>query len=532
MIADEGQPLLSGPVRRKPSRLSLYLFIWGLAASVLLLLQVAPFGQFRASPQAPPQKRNVIFMVSDGMGPASISLARSYRQYVHGLPEDDILNLDQHFIGHSRTRSSDSLITDSAAGATAFSCAHKSYNGAIAMLPDHTACGTLLEAAKDAGYMTGMVVTTRITDATPAAFSAHVNMRWQEDTIAEHQIGDYVLGRSVDLILGGGRCHYLPSSVDGGCRKDKRNLVEEAASNGWTYVDDVKGFKSLGGGQNVSLPLLGLFAPKDIPYDIDRHDTEHPSLVATAKTAIQALARATQDSDKGFFLLIEGSRIDHAAHSNDPAAQVREVLAYDAAFAAAVEFARESSTETIVLSTSDHETGGLATARQLTPDYPEYVWYPEALHNATHSGEYLARKLKELHDSDENIKKYVAEEIIGNGLGIADFTEEELKAVVKNRKNAVDVLNNMVSVRSQTGWSTHGHSAVDVNLYGFGNTERAMKEVHKQLSGSNENTDIGAFMWSYLDVDQSAITKRLKDLDGTGALSVSEMETDDYHHRI
>ena len=158
------------------------------------------------------KKKNVIFFVTDGMGPASLSMARSFNQHIHDLQINDILTLDQHFIGSSRTRSSDSLVTDSAAGATAFACALKSYNGAIGVDPDHKPCGTVLEAAKLAGYLTGLVVTTRITDATPASFSSHVDYRWQEDLIATHQLGGYPLGRVVDLLMGGGRSHFYPVS--------------------------------------------------------------------------------------------------------------------------------------------------------------------------------------------------------------------------------------------------------------------------------------------------------------------------------
>ena len=98
------------------------------------------------------------------MGPTSLELTRSWRQYTDNLPYTDTLFLDQRLIGSSRTRSTNSLVTDSAAGATAFSCAKKSYNGAISVLPDHSPCGTVLEAAKKSGYMTGLVVTTRITE--------------------------------------------------------------------------------------------------------------------------------------------------------------------------------------------------------------------------------------------------------------------------------------------------------------------------------------------------------------------------------
>jgi len=101
----------------------------------------------------------------------------------------------RNLIWTSRTRSTSSLVTDSAAGATAFSCGLKSYNGAISMLPDHTPCGTVLEAAKKAGYLTGLVVTTDITDATPACFASHVKIRMEEDLIAQQEVGEHPLGR-------------------------------------------------------------------------------------------------------------------------------------------------------------------------------------------------------------------------------------------------------------------------------------------------------------------------------------------------
>jgi alkaline phosphatase len=352
------------------------LFVWATIATAAVVV-IAVLYQHHTSPThdgsgtgtgAPKitGKRNLVFMVSDGMGPTSLSLTRSFRQFESGLPIDDVLVLDQHLIGSSRTRSSSSLITDSAAGATAFSCGMKSYNGAISILPDHSPCGTVLEAAKKAGYMTGLVVTTRITDATPACFAAHVNMRGEEDRIAEQEVGNHPLGRVVDLIFGGGRCHFLPNTTEGSCRSDETDVVEMAKSNGFGYAstrEDFNGLKLAGG---VRLPFLGLFADKDIPYEVDRRQIEdqYPSLDEMADVALKALTEATKDSDKGFFLMIEGSRIDHAGHANDPVAQVHEVLAYDKAFSTVLEFLDDGDVPGVVVSTSDHETGGLATARR------------------------------------------------------------------------------------------------------------------------------------------------------------------------
>lgn len=350
-------------------------FTWALVATAAVIILAAMYQHQQTSrPPAngdsagskPSGKRNLIFMVSDGMGPTSLSLTRSFRQFESGLPPDDILVLDRHLIGSSRTRSTSSLITDSAAGATAFSCGYKSYNGAISVLPDRSPCGTVMEAAKKAGYMTGLVVTTRITDATPACFAAHVNRRDEEDTIARQMIGDHPLGHVVDLMLGGGRCHFLPKSASGSCRVDEVDVIEMAKEKGFSYVNDRAGFDGLKSGIPVKLPLLGLFAPTDIPYEVDRKHVEntYPSLDEMAKTALRALKEATKNTEQGFFLMIEGSRIDHAGHGNDPVAQVHEVLAYDKAFATVLEFLEEDGTPGVVVSTSDHETGGLATARR------------------------------------------------------------------------------------------------------------------------------------------------------------------------
>lgn len=346
------------------------LFAWALIATIvtiILAVLYARAGEDSTSTGSIPQgKRNLIFMVSDGMGPTSLSLTRSFRQFTEGLPYSDALVLDGYIVGQSRTRSTSSLITDSAAGATAFSCGQKSYNGAISTLPDHSPCGTVMEAAKRAGYMTGLVVTTRITDATPACFAAHVNKREEEDRIAEQLLGDYPLGQVVDLMLGAGRCHFLPNTTSDSCRQDDKDLIKKAKSSGYQYIDSRAGFDGLKLGSAVKFPLLGLFADHDIPYEIDRaqEDDVYPSLQEMAETALKALSEATRDNEKGFFLMIEGSRIDHAGHTNDPVAQVHEVLAYDRAFQTVLEFLEKDTVEGVVVSTSDHETGGLATARR------------------------------------------------------------------------------------------------------------------------------------------------------------------------
>lgn len=464
----------------------------------------------------PTGKRNLIFMVSDGMGPTSLEMTRSFRQYVEALPEDDILVLDQHLIGSSRTKSSNSWITDSAAGATAFSCGKKSYNEAISVLPDHTACGTVLEAAKKAGYMTGLVVTTRITDATPACFAAHVNNRGYEDIIAEQLVGNHPLGQVVDLIIGGGRCHFLPNTTSGSCRNDNKDIVKLAKKkHGFNYIDNKKDFDNLDAEGAIKLPLLALMADTDIPYEIDRVHVsdDYPSEYEMAKLALSALAAATEDSDKGFFLMIEGSRIDHAGHANDPAAQVHEVLMHDKTFSHVLDFLEDSETPGVLVSTSDHETGGLSAGRQIGIAYPEYKWYPQVLANASHSASYLGRKYAAYLASDAGKKasdkqkaQFIRHELFEKDFGLYNAQDEEIAAII----NATIfwppsyIFADVISQRADIGWSTHGHTAVDVNIY-------ASDPRHaRNLIGNRENTDVGKFLADFLDVDVDEVTEEIQ----------------------
>lgn len=500
-------------------------FTWALIASVVAIVLAVLFQHERAAhPNTgggrPTGKKNLIFMVSDGMGPTSLTLTREYRQYTEQLPYDDTLVLDDHLIGQSRTRSSSSLITDSAAGATAFSCGQKSYNGAISVLPDHSPCGSIMEAAKRMGYTTGLVVTTRLTDATPAVFASHVRSREMEDEIALQMTGlTHPLGRMVDLMFGGGSCRFLPNGTAGSCREDERDVIAEAAEQeDWDYIGSREEFDNLG--TSVKLPLMGLFAYGDVPYEIDRRfqKEKYPSLEETARSALEILSAATKDTEQGFFVMIEGSRIDHAGHANDPAAQVHEVMAYDRAMAAVLDFIKESDVPTVMISTSDHETGGLAAARQLHETYPEYLWHPSVLANASHSAAHTALKWQEyLHGKHEagiselghteNIAaKAFLTSLMRESLGVEDATDEEMNECMNKPDTAAYVFADIISRRAQAGWSTHGHSGADVNIYS------SKPEWTQELVGNHENTEVGEFLRSFLELDDEveSVTEELR----------------------
>lgn len=129
--------------------------------------------------------------------------------------------------------------------------------------------------------------------------------------------------------------------------------------------------------RTLLLPLLGLFADKDIPDKIDRNELLYPSLSEQVQVALIALTEATKDSGRGFFLMIDGSRIDHTGHANNAAASVRETIEYDSAWKEVLDFADIPLVETLVISISDHETGSIALNAEKAEDY-------QLLINATH----------------------------------------------------------------------------------------------------------------------------------------------------
>ncbi|KAJ1730988.1 vacuolar alkaline phosphatase [Coemansia biformis] len=452
------------------------------------------------------RKRNVIVMISDGFGPASETMARNYVQQTRGLPVGYMSPLDEILVGSSRTRSNSSLITDSAAGATAFSCGIKTYNGAIGVDGNGVPCGTILEAAKlQRNMATGLVVTSRITHATPAAFSAHAAGRDMEDLIAEYQIGNYSLGRVVDLMLGGGRCHFEPNSKQSSCRADGRDLLAEAQRAGFRTLGSRKEFDALDPHAPGVLPLLGTFASSHMDYEIDRDASQQPSLAEMAEKALATLDAATKGASAGFLLVIEGSRIDMAAHTNDPATHVRDIMAYWDAVAAVRRFV-DAHPDTVLISVSDHETGGFSVAKQIGDAYPEYRWRPEVLEAAAHSIEYISFQL--LPGPADSGERYtlVRDTVFPKWMGITDATHEEILAVARETDSVRvrQLLSTAISDRAQVGWATHGHSAVDVNLYAYGRDA-------DQLRGNHENTDIGAFVERALGLDLPAISNAIKD---------------------
>jgi alkaline phosphatase len=408
--------------------------------AVLLLLASAPLhAQIPAGEGAAhaPRPRNVVFMIADGFGPASEALARA----ANGRP----LALDAILTGAVSTAATDSRVTDSAAAATAYACGITTYNGAIGVGPDGTPCQTVLEAARDAGLAVGLVATSRITHATPAAYASHVPRRADEAAIAAQ-----MAEARLDVMIGGGGRFFVPESA-GGSRTDGRDLRRDLLARGALVTTTRAGLDRF-----PAAPAVALLAPDHMAYEIDRDETDEPALAAMATRALDLLAATPAARANGFFLMVEGSRIDHAGHANDAPAHVRDILAYDAAVAAVLDWARRDGA-TLVVSTADHETGGLTLGRDGV-----YAFEPAALMAVTMSADRLDDRL-DGPGAD-------VDAIVRDALGTDSLTSGESArlAATPDTDERVAAFRDIASRRAGVAWTTSGHTGVDVGLYAFG----------------------------------------------------------------
>ena len=269
--------------------------------------------------------KNVIFMIGDGMSMEAVSVGWTLN--------GGHLNMDNFPVaGYSRTYCADKLITDSCAGGAALAGGEKTKYGYIGQDADGKPFYTLLHQAQAKGKKTGLVVTCRINDATPADFVCHSSDRHLEAEIAEQYVDS-----GVDFIVGGGRQFWDE-------REDGRNLISEMKARGYNFVEKREDLAKVHSGK-----LLGLFAPLDMDPVLDRG----PVLEDATMKAIELL-----DNKKGFFLMVEGSQIDDWAHRQKVGYMAEELFDFDKTIGKVLEWA-EKDGHTLVVVTADHGTGGI-----------------------------------------------------------------------------------------------------------------------------------------------------------------------------
>lgn len=346
-----------------------------------------------------------------------------------------------------------------------------------------------------------MVVTSRVTHATPACYSAHVLDRDSENEIAAQQIGyTHPLGSIVDILIGGGKQHYVPADK-GGDREDGVNLIDWAVKQGYTYAADKGDIEEALDDAKLPLPFLGLLADSHLDYEIDRDPEEQPSLHKLVEIALETLANATKDDKKGYFLMVEASRIDHGGHANDAAAHVHETLMYNEVMAYLKEYVSDYP-DTQLLSAADHECGGLTL---------EDNYNPTVLTQALNSGEHLADLFDE--NTGEDKAAYLRKQMPSYGL--TNYTDEDIAHFINvyETEDALTMsseITNAFAAEAGLHWSTGGHTAADVQLHGFSADRKAVDYMRDTLGTNVNNIELPRYVEKVLGVSMDDATKKLR----------------------
>ncbi len=448
---------------------------------VLLLSCTLIFGSINPLTTRADEKKvkNVIYLIADGMSDGILTAAKYYNDIQDGTLGNNKLAMDSIRSGFVKTAWANGPITDSAPAGTALSSGYKTNPGVVGLNTEGIPQATILETAELNGLATGIIATSEITHATPAAFSAHVESRQDYNSIMKQQ-----LYKDMEVILGGGSLFF--ESTGGGKRNDGKDLTEDIKALGYDYVTTKSEMN-----ESNSDKLWGLFAEKDLAYDFDRlaeGDEEQPSLAEMTEKAIEVLEK----DEEGFFLMVEGSKIDWAAHANDPSGAIGDILAFDDAVQAALEYAKEKQ-DTIVVVTTDHANSGFSIGNESTTSGYDDLTFEESIMKMK-DFKLSAEKFTELASgkSDEEVK-----ELIKEYYGYSDITDEELE-YAKNGK-----INEVMKIRAKLGYTTGGHTGGDVYLGVY--TPAGVEK----LRGTVDNTELPQYIASNLGLNLDSASETL-----------------------
>ncbi|RMF84968.1 MAG: hypothetical protein D6736_18255 [Nitrospinota bacterium] len=423
----------------------------------------------------------VILLFADGTGLAQMELGRMANRYLYN---EEFTVTDRIFregaLGLLTTQSANYLVTDSAAAGTAMATGHKTKNGMVGVTPEGMPVKSALEVAQETGRRVGIVTTDTVTDATPAAFAAHVKSRKLHPQIAEQYVA-----KNLDLMLGGGRAYFLPQSAEGSKRKDDKDLLAALKAKGYAYVTNLKELKEVQGTK-----VIGLFADKALPLELDRDRSTVPSIYEMTDAALKILSR---DNSPGFFVLLETENTDTASHRNDISDLLAELRVFDRAVRLAYDFYKAHPDETLVLVAGDHDTGGPGMTYVKESLSGGKTVYPtvENLRVATRFSISLnkAKKLLGKNPSDKKIDEVMAKYF--PGVTLSPQQREAIKTGKLYARNFYNLPQNAIggaiSELTQIYWASRGHTQQPVYVGAIGvGAER--------FRGYMDNTEFGRIL--------------------------------------
>lgn len=436
------------------------------------------------------QAKYVFYFIGDGMGTTHVNGTETYLAAVEGrIGTSPLCFASFPYSAFITTHSAKNGVTDSAAAGTALATGQKTFNGALGLAADSAAIQSLATWAYRAGAAVGVGTTVTIDHATPGAFYAHVPYRKQFDDI-DQQLRESCL----DFIAGADVEHPSP----------KVDSAMEGAE--FTIIRDLKNYKKL----RKNAKRLMLLQPEDgqrrsfgsLPYAIDRQPGDL-TLANICKAGIDYLSafekKSKSERRKGFFLMLEGGKIDYAGHANDAAACFQEVVDMDEAVKVAYEFYQKHPKETLIVVTADHETGGLVLGRGHYSQHSQYLQYQKMSAEAysVHIGE-LRAKLGKMFDWErvkEDLQKYWG---FGKEVPINERQEQRLRkafddilaGIAQESRSLYAVESALAATAKQVmaecaeiSWATGSHSNSYVPCFAIG----AGAEL---FHGRMDNTDI------------------------------------------
>ncbi|HFS0184467.1 alkaline phosphatase [Klebsiella aerogenes] len=395
--------------------------------------------------------KNIILMIGDGMGSPYLSALRYYQ--AANSQGNSTTIFDSMGVGMIRTNPVGKFkITDSAAGGTALATGEKTVNGRISISADMQPLESILNIAKKRGLKTGVVVTSSITDATPASFITTNDSRNNQNEIAYSYIQQIMDNQpAFDVLLGGGKEYF-----------DKNPLIKVKLKRN-KNLHYVTAFTEL----NIKdrRPEIGVFSEKELPYAIDNRK---PSLRAMTNYTLQKLK-----NENGFFLLIESSQIDWCGHMNDIICAVNEMKDFSKTVELVKQFVNNHSDSLLVI-TADHSTGGLTIGSERGK-----YWNPSVIDKIHASGEKISKALISSNDITSEWLKY-------SDVPLNEQQWEEVKRYKRqnDQLNLRRYINNLISLTTNTGWTTESHTGEDVPVFAYG-------EHATMFHGFYDNTEIG-----------------------------------------
>ena len=448
---------------------------------LFVLISVAANGQ---------QAKYVFYFIGDGMGVNQVNGTEMYQAELQNgrIGVKPLLFTSFPVASMATTFSATNSVTDSSAAGTALATGAKTYNGAIGMDDNKSVLQSVAERAKKSGKKVGVTTSVSVDHATPAAFYAH-----QPDRGMYYEIALDLPKAGFDFYAGGG--FLKPDKTYD--KKDAPNIFPIFEEAGYTVARGYSDYKakSKDAGKMILIQEEGK-DPSCLPYAIDRK-SDDLTLAQITESAIDFL---TKGKNKGFFLMVEGGKIDWACHGNDAATVFNEVKDMDDAIKVAYEFYKKHPKETLIVVTADHETGGIVLGTG------KYALNLKALQYQKHSADGLSRRISELRKSKgnkvtwEDMKEFLGEEMgfwkqfpisweqekklrdefeqsfVRNKVVFAESMYSKSEPMAARAKEVMDQI-------SMVGWVSGGHSAGYVPVFAIG--------AGSQLFGEKiDNTEI------------------------------------------